>query len=321
MTPDFKILADSTDVTAQIRDRFMSLVVTDQAGMDSDTVKITLDDRAPHIELPRTGAELTVSLGYASTGLARMGLYVVDEIEISGPPNTLTVSAKAANMRQAFKATKSRSWDQITIGDLVTTIAAEHGYTAKVSESFSATLLEHLDQSEESDLHLLTRLARERGAVAKPANGLLLFVPTGELKSASGVELTPVAVKQSDLTRWHATMAERGKYGSVQTRWHDNDTAQDVIVTAGSDDPVYVIRHAYPDAATATAAAAAKLAAFERGAATISATLPGNNVLMAEGILQITTGRTGLTGSWLLKTVTHTIDRQGYRCDIDGESP
>lgn len=321
MTPDFKILADSTDVTAQIRDRFVSMDITDQAGMDSDTVKITLDDRAPHIELPRTGAELDVSIGYVSTGLAKMGLYVVDEAEISGRPNRLTISAKAANMRQAFKATKSRSWDQITIGDLVTTIAAAHGYTAKVSEAFTNMLLKHIDQTEESDLHLLTRLARERGAVSKPANGTLLFVPRGELKSASGITIAPVTAVENDLTRWHVTMAERGKYGGVQARWHDIESAQDIIVTIGSGQPVYVIRHAYPDASTAKAAASAKLAAFERGAATISATLPGNNLLMAEGELQVTTGRSGLVGSWLIKTVTHTINGQGYRCTIDGETP
>ena len=321
MTPDFKILADSQDVTAIIRDRLLSLSVTDVAGIQSDTVEIRLDDRAPHIDLPRTGAELAVSLGYRETGLARMGLYVVDEVGLSGPPDSLIIRAKAANMRKAFKAPKSRSWDGITIGDLVATIAAEHGYTAKVAESLAAVAIGHLDQSEESDLHLLTRLAKDHGAVSKPAGGLLLFVPKGEAKSASGIKLESVTCRCSDLTRHNVTIAERGKYAAVQARWRDLQTAQDVVITVGEGEPVFVLRHSYPDAAIATAAAKAKLEAFERGAATISGSTPGNNKLMAEGTLTLSDGRLGLVGAWLLKQVTHVIDNGGYRCDCEGETP
>ena len=89
MQPDFKILADKQDITATIRDRLLSLRVTDEAGTKSDTVEIQLDDRDSKISWPRHGAELEVLLGYRSEGLVRMGHYVVDEIEHSGPPSAL----------------------------------------------------------------------------------------------------------------------------------------------------------------------------------------------------------------------------------------
>jgi uncharacterized protein len=41
-----------------------------------------------------------------------------------------------------------------------------------VAESLAGIHVTHLDQTEESDLHLLTRLAREHGALAKAGGRL-----------------------------------------------------------------------------------------------------------------------------------------------------
>ena len=87
----------------------MSLTVSDRAGLHTDTVEIRLDDREGHIDLPNKGAELKVSIGDKEQGLVQMGLYTVDEIELSGPPDTLIIRAKAANMRSSLKEHKTRS--------------------------------------------------------------------------------------------------------------------------------------------------------------------------------------------------------------------
>ena len=127
MRPAYRILADRRDVTAAIRDRLLALTVTDVAGYQSDTLSLRLDDRDGKIELPRKGAALEVWLGYDERELAGVGRYTVDEIELSGPPDTLTVQAKAADMRATLKQHKTRAWPNTTIQDIVHTIAQEHG--------------------------------------------------------------------------------------------------------------------------------------------------------------------------------------------------
>ncbi|WP_241086602.1 hypothetical protein [Candidatus Vondammii sp. HM_W22] len=68
---------------------------------------------ADHVlALPRTGAELEVSLRYKETVIQRMGLYVVDEIEILGPSNVLMICGKAANMKKGLKVPKTRTWQK-----------------------------------------------------------------------------------------------------------------------------------------------------------------------------------------------------------------
>jgi hypothetical protein len=62
-------------------------------------------------------------------------------------------------------------------------------FGALVSQQLALIAIEHIDQSNESDLHLLTRLARQHGAVSKPVAGFLVFVFKGEAKSATGQQL------------------------------------------------------------------------------------------------------------------------------------
>jgi hypothetical protein len=224
-------------------------------------------------------------------------------------------------LRQGFKRPRTRPWEDVSISDIVSTIAAEHGYTPKVAQGLAAEQITHLDQLDESDLHFLTRLARERGAIAKPAGGMLLFVPPGEAKSASGKELPAINLFGGDLSRWSVTIAERGKYLAVIGRWHDPDTATEQSVTVGEGDPTYTIRRLYPDEATATSAAQAQLDAFTRGVSTLRVTCPGNPTFVAESPLNLSAVRSGVDGSWSVTRVTHRIDRGGYTCDLQAEIP
>jgi phage protein D len=321
MTPVFRILADSQDITDRIRDRLLSLRVTDEAGIKSDTVEIKLDDRDALIAWPVRGAELEVSLGYQQTGVTRLGLYVVDEVEHSGPPNALAIRAKASDMRQSLKAPRTRVWDNVTLADMVTTIAGEHDLVPKISEPLAAVSYTHLDQTEESDLHLLTRLARENSAVTKPVAGNFIFATRGESKSISGKDLPTTQIVASQVQRHQMTQADRGKYAAVLTHWHDPMNAERVPVKVGQGKPIYTLRHTYLDSDQATRAAQAKLEALQRGTGTLSLTLIGTTELMAEAKLELKGIRDRVDGEWLIQRVEHQFDNQGFITRIEAETP
>ncbi len=320
MTPDYQIRADTRDVTATLRGRLVSLSLSDAAGIDSDGLSLVLDDRDGGIEMPRTGAELDVSLGYRDTGLVRMGFYVVDEVSLSGPPSTMTVRGRAADLRQGMKRPRTRPWDGVSLGDIVTAIAGEHGYEARIAAALAQEVLEHIDQVDESDLHFLTRLARERGALAKPAGGMLLFVLRGEAKSATGRDLPPVTLTAGEIGHFETTYAERGKYPAVRARWHDTADAEELSVTVGVGEPVYIIGRRYPDRPAAQKAAEARLDAFTRGVGTLRLTCEGNTRIAAEARLTVSGVRDGVNGEWTITRAVHRLDRGGYACDIEAES-
>lgn len=319
MTPVFRIVIDNRrDITELVRDRFLSLSVTDEAGRQSDSAELRLDDRGGAIELPPKGAKMTVSLGYEGREETVTGTYVVDEFELSGPPMALAIRAKGADMRAELKAQKTRSWGEVTLGDLAGRIAADHGLKARVGSALRGIAIPHLDQTEESDLNLLTRLASDHDAVAKQSGDYLLLVPRGEAASATGKPMPAVDVRPQDTRRWRVTLADREAYGSVEASWHDPGTGKRETETAGSGEPKWTIRRAYASASEAAEAARAKLAQLARGTALLTLDLsPGNPVVAAEAELRLAKFRAGVDGSWTCQRVVHKLDLGGFSTALE----
>ena len=320
MTPDFQILADQQNVTEVIRTRLLSLRVTDEAGIESDTCEIELDDRNGEIEWPRLGANLEISLGYTNQ-LTPLGSYIVDEVEHSGPPDTMVIRAKATDMRASLKAPKSRSWDQVTIKDVVSTIAADHGYDPRVSDAVAEIPINHIDQTDESDIHLLTRLAKDYGAVSKPAGRFWLFVERGQAKAASGIDLPTVEIQRTSIISHRLTQAERSKYNSVVAYWYDATEARRLPVVAGDGEPSFFLKHDYPDQQRALSAATSKLQDLERGVQNLSLSLIGNTALFAEGRITINGLRSPINDDWVIQRVNHQLSAEGFSTQLDAVTP
>lgn len=321
MQPTFRILADSKDVTASIADRLVSLTITDEAGFSSDEMTIRIDDRDDKVALPRTGAELEAFLGYKGQGLIHMGLYTVDEIGHTGHPATLIIKAKAANMRASMKGRKTRSWDATTLGKIAETIASEHGYTAKIAPALAALDISHVDQAEESDLHFLTRLTKDRNAVFKPAAGYFVIAPKSETKSISGKALTPISITGDQVDRWEMSAASRGKYQAVTAHYHDSSQAERIAVTVGQGEPTFKLPFTYPNKEQAEGAAKGKLAALERGTVTLDLTVVGNPTLGAESKMSLSALSSKVNGDWNVIRVDHRLEGGGYKCNISSETP
>lgn len=339
MQPVFRIYAGSKEITAAIRDRLIELVVTDEAGIQSDELKLTLDDRRREdgaiAELPKIGTVLTVSLGYAETTLVAMGRFIVDEVEIRSPPATLTVSAKAADMVGPFRSPKTRSWDATTLGKIVEKIAGEHRYTPKLDPELGRIAIAHLDQTEESDMALLTRLASKHDAVAKPVAGFLVLARQGAAKTLTGQALPTIHLPASALAEWryrHAARKPGGsgtpKEASTQTPpttatggtkayWWDFEKGERREVTTGQP-PFEEIRYVHATEAEAKAAAATKKNCGERGQGELSFSLPGDPRLAAEGRLSLSL-RPGIPTDWRIKHVEHRLGAQGYTTQVECE--
>lgn len=333
MRPLFRILADSVDITAAIRDRLIELSITDEAGITSDQLKLTLDDRCREdgaiAELPQIGTALVVSLGYLETSMVSMGRFIVDEVEIKHPPATLTVTAKAADMVGPFRSQKTRSWDDTTLKHLVETIAKEHRYTPKIDPELGRIAIPHLDQTEESDMALLTRLASKYDAVAKPVSGFLVLAKQGAAKSITGQLLPRITLLKTDLAEWRYQHSARKSGGSTvdtltqakggtKATWWDFEKGERREVTTGKP-PFEEIRYVHATEAEARAATACKKNKGERGQDGMSFSLPGNPRLAAESHLHLPDLRPGIPTEWRITSVEHRLGAQGYTCQVEAE--
>lgn len=310
---DYRLVIDGMEITPTIDGRLTNLTLTDNRGLEADTLAFTLSDHDGALELPETGVEIQLFLGWQGQPLVDKGTYIVDEVEHSGTPDQLSLNARSANMRASLPGTKSRSWHNTTIGELVSTIAAEHDLEPKVAEHLAGIRIAHLDQTEESDLNLLTRLASRHDAIATIKSGRLLFIPTGHAETASGKPIPPVTLRRKDGDSHRYLVADRDTYTGVKAWWNNMSGGKRQAVVVGDAEKLKELRNTYASEDEAWAAAHSELNRLRRGLASLSLTLyRGRPALIAETPLILQGWKTKMDKKeWIITRVTHTLSESG----------
>lgn len=319
MTPDYQILAGGLDVTGNLSPRMEELTVHDADGINADEVRIVLDDGDFAISPPPTGTLLAVLMGYKETGLDLMGLFVVNRVRRSFDKRSgaqLEITGKSADLKKEMKAQRTCQYEGKTVEQIVKEVAGRHGLGAKVSHSIAAIKYEWLGQAEESDLHLITRLAQDHDAICKVAGGKILMLARGE------TGLPAVTLRVTDFLRCEVETEERAEHGKATAHWHDRGKAKRVpeTVTRG-EGPTFTLRHLFPTSDDAKAAAEGKMKALERQKKRLKATISGNTGVMAGAPLIVGGVAALYDGAYTIKSVDHTMrKREGYKTEIDAET-
>ncbi|MCU1730616.1 MULTISPECIES: phage late control D family protein [unclassified Pseudomonas] len=319
MQPVFRIVADGKDITALINDRLLLMRTTDKAGMESDDFELKIDDRDSALALPARGAELEVYLGYAGQELTRLGRYIIDEIDLNGPPAVMELRGKACDMRGTGKSIRSGSWENVPLQRIVRDIAARNGWQPQCPVT---TVVPRVDQFNESDINFITRLARQYDCTAKIGDGGLLVLPRQGGVSGTGKALGVVTVMPRDVRRWKFHLKDRGSHGTVQTRHQDSKTGEQKVVEQKNDDKsvdnnaVFVDRHVYPNKSAAEQAAKARLAEFNRSTATVNLEMSGRTDVFAERMIRVEGFKDGLDGEYLIDTVTQLFTATGWDTSV-----
>lgn len=251
--PLWRIRVDGVDITATLDSRLVSLTHTDNRGMEADQLDLTLDDADGRLQLPPRGAVLALALGWEGEGLTDKGTFTVDEVEHSGAPDQVTIRARSADLRAGLSTQRTRSFHQLSVSAIVNDIAAAHGLTAAIAATLAGELLDHLDQTNESDANLLTRLAGMFDAIATIKAGRLVFMPAGAGVSALGKPLPVVTITRSDGDQHRFSLAERDSYTAVKALYNDIDLGQQgAVIWSKEEDDAEANRQAEPATVPAT---------------------------------------------------------------------
>ena len=119
-------------------------------------------------------------------------------------------------------ATARRPWVRCFADD------SRHGYSPRVAPHLALKKIDHIDQSNESDMAFLTRLALSHNAVTKPINELYVLAgPVSQVaigQGTAGVKLSVTADNRpGDRAFITAKLDEttRAKYQGCKTSWWD----------------------------------------------------------------------------------------------------
>ncbi|MCC7732732.1 phage late control D family protein [Klebsiella pneumoniae] len=341
--PVFNVLMGGKALTV-LDEKLISLELTDNRGFNADELTISVDDSQGDIALPPRGAELSVSLGWQGEPLIYKGIYIVDEVSHSGPPDRIDITARSADFRDEFNVKREVSWHDVTVERIVSAIAHRYKLKPIISEQLMNAEIDHADQTQESDMSFLTRMADILGAIATVKNGCLLFILPGGGVSANGKALPEFAITRSSGDRHSFRIADRDAYTGVQAYWLDLDFGKKKKVTvrkrkkttekkprsssregdyiAGEDGNVFVLRTTYSSEIAAQRAAAAKWQQLQRGAAEFNLTLAYGRADLYPEIHGTVTGFKEAIDNqdWIIAKATHSIDDNGFQTRLELEA-
>lgn len=217
----------------------------------------------------------------------------------------------------------------MTVSDVVSAIAGRYRLQPAVSSSLKDVEIDHADQTQESDISFLTRIAELLGAIATIKNGMLLFMVPGQGTAQSGKPLPAISLTRESGDRHKFRVSDRDAYTGVPTNWLDLKLGKKAETTltrkrasnkrkpassdreVGTEGNVYVMRQTFKTEKAARRAAVAKVV---HPAAEFGITLArGRTDIYPELPARVSGFKPAIDNAgWVIARVVHTLGERGY---------
>jgi phage protein D len=314
---------------ALLNQRLISWEHIDAAGIESDQLTLTVDLEGLD-GLPSLGGRIGLKVGYLESGMVDKGQFKVTRLTPTLFPFRLTLVATAAPFSKddetGFKQRRTASHGPTTLGVLFRELVLRHGFSPRVAPDVSLIHIEHIDQTNETDMGFLTRLAMKYNVVAKPYDQIYVLARSGQTKSLSGQTLADVTLsvtrnnRPGDHAFISATLEESAREQAKGCKTCFVDAATGVLrwVETGLA-PFKTIRQKQPNEADAIAVGEGEVRKMLRQKFKVKITCPGDPRLAAEGLVLLDdTWPDFMRGRWSIDRVTASGNRENsYRCLID----
>ena len=315
---DWRVTLDGQDITQRLAPRLISLKISEKLGESADQLEIELDDSDGLLALPAADARIAVQLGWArgtgvSPGLVTKGSFKVDDVKWQGPPDTVSITARSADLKDSFRTRKSKIWKDTTLGAIVGQIAGNHGLTARCHPDLSGTVVTLAEQANKSDMQFLRDLGRRYDAIATVKDASLIFAPHNASTTASGKPIPTIEVTRQSGDRYSYARAERERgTDGAEAQYHDQDSASRKKVTAGGTKRRR-LKRVYASENDAGNAARSEAKRSERAKAKLSITLALGDAAIAAGHRVTAKGfKTEIDAlAWRVASVDHRMDGSG----------
>jgi len=304
-TPDFKIEVNGKDVTENIKKHIVNLSLKDEAGDAVDELTLNFDNL---FKRPKYEDKIKIWLGYKETGLYYCGAFLVQTTEKN--QNSLRVRATSTNFTTEIKKKRNRSYENITLCDLVKKIADRN--SLKYRCDFNDVFFKYLAQTNESDLNLLNRIARMYNATFNIKNETLIFI-----KKQGDNNLPIFEVDRKNVSSYSIKYANKTLYKSVKAIYHDTKENKQKEVIFGNGEPQYILQDTFKSEDEALKRAEGILNLLNAGIVNGNLVIDGMNII-AGAKLKLT-GFGEDDGEYSIKRVTHNLSGSGYTVRVEFE--
>lgn len=341
MRPVFQIRVNGLDITRQVNERLIDLRIDDNAGIENDSLNLTLDAKRPHIQIPPRGAVIEVQLGYLKAENMRqpapmsyMGSFIYDEVEVEKSKSggtTLVISAHAINSADPWKEPKTVSYHDTTLRKIFEEAVARHpGYTLSIEGELGDIVIRNFEQNSLSDIAMIQKLGLKYGANVKVFDKRVYVARPGTVQRFADT------IREDDCQSYYWLTQGRSLHRAVRARSWNKDTGVMQTALAETKEPnaqaVYELPKVYPTIEDAQEAAQAQAISLAKSRDVFTFTLfHGNPLLLAEMLLRCDGPGfyAEMPRLWNIAKVTHSFSKSGGfttsgHCELprrDGDDP
>ena len=318
--PRFEVTINGKNVTDDISAFVSQVEYADRIEEASDEASLVIDDIAGIWQTdwyPQQGDSLTLKMGYPGNMLD-CGSFEIDEIELSSPPDRLTVKAIAAAITESMRTRNSRAFEKQSLKDIAQFVADKHSLKLMGDTSRLANIeIGRKTQDNESDLSFLSNVAKKFGIIFAVRGDQLIFLDPEELEKANSV----AEIHRFNLSRFSFKDKTSDTYQEASVSHRDVKTNSVVKWSIqSSGDPTKLDEIKAPgrveNASQAEAVADGAIRESNKDKLTGTFTIDGNPLLVSGANVDMQ-GFGGFSGKWTIKESTHRItDDAGYVTEV-----
>lgn len=326
--PKFKIVYDNRDITEDISPNVLSLSYTDNDSKEADEIDITVEDVDAlwrNSWYPQKGSKISLSIGYEIDAvLLDFGTFEVDEVSLSGPPDTIQIKAIAAGFKKGMRTKKSKSFENQTLRQIAQYVAAQNGLT--LVGTIANVKFTRVSQNREKDLSFLARIAHEYGYLFSVRDTQLIFTSVFEIEAGQPVR----TIDRSQLRSYNIKDKTSETYKAVNVAYHnpqDGAVKTARVDTLSNRDNVTYKQIASEDTLEMRSKAETPAQADEKAKAAIhyknsdqrtgSLNMEGEPLLVAGNNFMLT-GLGELSGKYYITKSSHRLDKgSGYTTGVE----
>ncbi|EDB5722135.1 phage protein D [Salmonella enterica subsp. enterica serovar Rubislaw] len=328
--PAYRLVYNQKDITHDVSVYVTSVTYTDKLSGESDEIQVDLEDsegRWRDAWYPGKGDTLTLYMGCAGENLRECGTFSVDEIELSGPPDSVSLRGLATSVTAALRTKNSRGFENTTLAAIAQRIAGKHHL--QLQGQIEPLTLDRVTQYDETDLAFLKRLAGDYGYMVKVTHTHIIFSSLDALRGAAPV----FTFTRRDISRYSVRDTINRIYKGAKHRSQNSRTKQVVTYQADGGESTTTVSAATRGHSTSadtltlsgrtgnqgTAARRTRAALNLKNQYQKVATLSmEGNVRLRAGHNVTLTGFGASDGKWLTGSVRHSMTRSGgYIMDVE----
>lgn len=224
-----RLLLAEKDVSQSLQSDLLSFEFADRENGEADEISILLKDtdgRWAGSWKPEGGESVKAYLAKGTTtdlGLNRAELYCgrffVDQTRVMGPPRTFEIRAVSIPLNKPIrKKEKTRAWENQSLKVIAQAIAKEASVELRF-ESEENPIYDRVDQSGESDLKFLSRLAEEAGLSIKVTDDQLVIFDQAYFEKQQPTQT--LILGQSAILSWSFDNVQSETYRSCTVIYRD----------------------------------------------------------------------------------------------------